>query len=884
VESRFVGRKQELATIEGALAAGLPVVVRGEAGIGKTTLWSAALERSRERGTLTLLSRPTEAETTLAFAALGDLLDGVLEDVLHVLAPPRRHALEAALLLADADRGPDQRALALALVDALRALAGRGPLLVGLDDVQWLDASSAAVLGFALRRVPVATLVALRDGPPSALHLEDPVEVTLGPLSVGALQSLLAAEGAPLSRLQLRHVHELSGGNPFYALELARRRPGDPLPESLRGLVEERLARLSREARQAVAATAALALATPRLVRAVSGAGLDEALDEGVLAREGDRLRASHPLLAAGALDLLTPEELRALHARLAVLVEDDESRARHRAAASAGPDEEVAAALEAAADRALRRGALPAAAELLETAAQVTAEGSTARRRRLARSIRLVALAGDGARAVTMAEELVADSPPGAERATALVALGDALGSLDDVQAMSFLERALDEAGGDDEIASRAEQLLAEYHMQKGDVAAALAHAQAAVVAADRLGDVPQLVLCLGTLCHYETYSARITPSLLERAVELEAGTPEASLHYSPDQILGLRQMYGDDLDGGRARLERVLARAEADGAEVSKGHFLVHLVQLECRAGRLARADELAAELETAELADSAKSLGRALVDTLLGRADSARAAAERGISASRELGNALFELLNTWVLGLLELSLGRPAEAAAVLGPLPARLEAMGYRHPGVRPLQADAIEALVAIGELGEAATQLERLEREGHALDLPWALAAAGRCRGLLAAARGDTDGAEAELERALEEHRRSPQPLERARTALALGSVLRRANRRREARDRLSEALAVFDGLGAQFWAERAREELARIAGRTARDDGLTPSEQRVAELVAAGKTNREVAAELVVSERTVETHLTHVYGKLGVRSRTELARVFREA
>lgn len=201
-------------------------------------------------------------------------------------------------------------------------------------------------------------------------------------------------------------------------------------------------------------------------------------------------------------------------------------------------------------------------------------------------------------------------------------------------------------------------------------------------------------------------------------------------------------------------------------------------------------------------------------------------------------------------------------------------------MGHLNPGTHQLLSEAIEALVGVGELKLAREYLERLTKRGRALDSPWALATSARCRGILASVEGDPEGALDAFADALDEHERLPQPFERARTLLALGMTQRRAKQRRAARQSLQHAFTIFEELGAAVWSDRARAELGRIGGRRTATT-LTSSEERVAALVAQGRTNREVAEELYITERTVEGHLSHIYGKLGIRSRTELARRF---
>jgi DNA-binding CsgD family transcriptional regulator len=203
----------------------------------------------------------------------------------------------------------------------------------------------------------------------------------------------------------------------------------------------------------------------------------------------------------------------------------------------------------------------------------------------------------------------------------------------------------------------------------------------------------------------------------------------------------------------------------------------------------------------------------------------------------------------------------------------------LDALGSPEPGIIPVLPDAIEALVALGRLEEAGALLDRLEGQGRTLDRPWALATAGRCRGLLTAAQGDLAAARSALEQALVEHRRVPQPFELARTLLVKGEVERRAKQKRAARSALEQALDLFLALGAPLWAQRAQHDLDRVGGAIVPSSELTPTEQRIAQLVGEGKKNREVADALFISVKTVEANLSRIFHKLGVRSRTELTR-----
>jgi len=263
---------------------------------------------------------------------------------------------------------------------------------------------------------------------------------------------------------------------------------------------------------------------------------------------------------------------------------------------------------------------------------------------------------------------------------------------------------------------------------------------------------------------------------------------------------------------------------------------------------------------------------------VEAHLGRADSARLEALEGLRVSEAAGEILLLIPNLSVLGFLELSLGRPAEADAYLSRAVELEQAMGVREPAYFRVVPDEVEALVALGKLDEAEALLAPFEDAGRSLDRAWAMATGARCRALVFAARGDLEGASAAADEAVRHHERLPLPFELGRTLLVRGAVQRRAKRKREARDTLTQALEIFEGLGAAAWAERTRAELARIGGRAASSVDLTPTEVRVAELVAAGSTNREVADALFVSVHTVEANLKRIYRKLGIGSRSELA------
>jgi DNA-binding CsgD family transcriptional regulator len=313
------------------------------------------------------------------------------------------------------------------------------------------------------------------------------------------------------------------------------------------------------------------------------------------------------------------------------------------------------------------------------------------------------------------------------------------------------------------------------------------------------------------------------------------------------------------------------------ADGASTTTWWLSL----LEWRAGNWEAAERYAAdsfELR-AQLGQVMPGDGfpRALIAAHRGRVDEARAGAEHDLAQAEAMGIRISVSGSAWILGFLELSLGDPSAALAYLG-RSYELRSGFMLEPAQRLELGDFLEALVAAGELGRADEVIATWQERTQKLDRASTLAILARSQGLLLAARGDFESAFASFDEALREHARTEEPFQHARTLLALGATQRRAKQRAAARATLEEALAVFERLGAPLWADKARAALGRIGGRAPSRGALTESERRIAELVAEGHTNREVAAALFVTEHTVEGALTRVYRKLDVRSRGELA------
>jgi DNA-binding CsgD family transcriptional regulator len=909
--NRLSGRESEIHSLENFLeraeAAPSVLVLSGEAGIGKTELWQAGLERARARGTRVLAHRAVEAEAALSFAGIAELLSPVAADTLPALDELRRRALEAALLIqgSDGDNVVEPRAIGLAVFDALKALAADTPVLVAVDDFQWLDRPSAQTLLFALRRLanePIGALLAVR-GERRELDRELASDIVhrlaVGPLAPSVLFQILKGRlGLELSRPQLTQLWETTAGNPFFALEIGRElslappEPGRPItiPGSLREIVGAGLARLPPNSCDVLLLIAAAARPTVQALVAAHGKreqvldGLKQAARAGVVEFDSERVRFAHPLLASACYEDATPWERREAHAQLAAVAADDEERARHLALAAEGPDASVAATLDAAAPQALGRGAPAAAAELSEIAAALTPPGDpSARRQRRLAAAEAHRLAGDRDRARAILDELLAETPTGPQRADVLFTLARVRRA--DLPTLSrWCESALAEAGNDHRRAAEILVYLSWVRVLEGRVRDALAHARAALAQAEHAGDDELLARAIARVAMAETWTLEITPGLLERGLTIEQRIGRRlEFHESPNVTHARRLMCLSNFDVARPLLADAENEATAAGDEGTRAHVLFHRFQVEWFTGRWVEADELATlALELADqLPDDQYRVialyARALLDAHLGRVEETHTNATEALTLADTVSDALFAVQNRTVLGFLALSQGDIAAANHELRSLPGWLYAKGWREP-TDFAWPNAIEAMTGAGDLREAETWLARYEDLAAHSRSPWALATAARNRGLLYEAHGQIENAREALERALAEHARMQCPFERGRTLLAAGSIHRRARAKRAARESLEEAHQIFDGLGARLWADRARDEVARISGRRPAASDLTTSETRLAALAAKGLTNKEIASCLHVSVHTVEGHLTRIYRKLGIRSRAALA------
>ena len=753
-------------------------------------------------------------------------------------------------------------------------------------------------LAFALRRLegPVRLVVARRSGIESTgsrlagvLPDDSVVEIQVGPLSLGAMQALfLVRLNRTFARPALRRIHTLSAGNPFFALEIARALDGPvdpteplPIPGSLEALMAKRLAAVPSAARGVVGYVATHGSPSLDLLRAagMSDDELDLALEAQVLVLDGSTVVFAHPLLASAAYDQLLPGERRRLHQIVAGLVDNGVARARHLALGAAGVDLATAATLDSAAEQARARGALGTAAELRAHALRLTPDDdATARHRRTIALAQAHLANGNHARANELSRSLMERTDSGIPRAETILLLYELDGGHSDLTVL--LLEALDHAVGSIRVTFRLCVLLGGDLARQDRIAEAEDHASTALKLAEEMGEPALIATALWVLAAIRMHRAESDASqLVDRAFDLCSRIDDSTA------IVALAgQISGVFIWSGAHEPVRRLLEPACDEIsnrdELAVEEAMWKLVLVEFVAGRLRTAEVIARRhqaIVTAYYGDgtaNGSTFPLALTLAFRGQLDEARLLAEdefRADPSAAPWARAQME----GVLGRIELWTGSPETACDHFAAAEERLPSI---EPSLRHWRAEYVEALLVVDRRAQAAELLDNWDRTATRLGRVTVLAEVCRCRGLAAAARGDVIEAEALLERAAAESAAVGDPIGRARALLALGRARRRTKQKRGSRDALQFAADIFHECGADGLERTARAELSSISGRR-RHEGLTPAERRVADLAAEGRTNREVAAELFLSLSTVETHLSHVYAKLGIRSRTELAR-----
>ncbi|HWP63383.1 MAG TPA: AAA family ATPase, partial [Candidatus Binatia bacterium] len=788
---QLIGREAELEILRGVLAdpaGALGVRIVGPAGSGKTTLLQAGVDLARGLGWTVLAARPSQAEARLSFVGLIDLLGPHAESSLEGLPLAQRGALEAALFRGEPASVPGFGVVAVALLGLLRDLAARtGRLLLAIDDLHWLDRPSLRALEFAVRRLegaPVSVVFTHRPDDRSGAILTTAIaphrlqSIEIGPLSVAAIYQLLRLRtGRSLPRPVLLRVHEVSAGNPLYALELATTLgdahavvgPHDPLPvpERLVDLVRHRLGRLPGRSRAILLLAAAMPAPTLAAIREAVGpsaaasfaADVEAAEAAGVVELVHGEVRFTHPLLASVVYEEAGAVARRRAHAVLAERATAHEERARHLALAALGPDEAVAAALDAAVDELAGRAATDAAAELADRAVALTPPDNAVRlARRAARAGTLAATVGDHLLARERLTFAAAMLPPGPERASVLLELADLASPL--AEGLLLCDRALQDAGDTPVLQSR-------IHRARGAIAYGLGlveEAEAAAAMAIELaeaGDDPEATgSALGDLAHWRFCAGRgIRRELFERAMALNGSSGAAS----PRRHLAKVLMDAGYLTEARPMLEQLLAESVRIGDLRSAAVHLLHLGELEVWAGNWQAAIDRAEEslsIRQHTNQPAAPLYVKAMALACLGRLDEARDVAAAGLDEAERGGDLVAAMQNLHALGFAALSVGDHTAAQPLLARA-TELHRPRWRNEfGDNHCVPDDVEASLGIGDLDRARDLVAWLERVATATERPWTRAMAARTRGLLLAAEGRLDEAAVAFTEALAHHDR----------------------------------------------------------------------------------------------------------------------------
>jgi tetratricopeptide (TPR) repeat protein len=663
----------------------------------------------------------------------------------------------------EADRPrPERRALARGVLDALRILSSTAPLMVAVDDAQWLDRPSAGVLEFCFRRLQreqVAILVTFRAGEPVPLSLDRALppdrlsHLRLGPLSLGGIGEILRSRlGAVPPRYILTRLYDACGGNPFYALECERfllerlRMPRTnepiPIPQSLSDLVRHRLRGLAPDVRRVGRLVAASADPRERVIRAAAGeqdswAAIDRAIDVGVLERDGDVVRFTHPLLRSVLYAEMTPKQRTATHRRLAATADDIEERAWHLALCAERPDAETATMLDAAATHAALRGAPEEAAALAEQATKLThANRPDEIHERTVRAADYHFRSGDMARSRELIESVLAATPAGPPSAPLLLRLATIHYHQSGWPLAEATFRQAAEAAPDEPaLRAHAEQERAIARLVAGDLPAACRWASVSLRSAEEASDPRLLAHSLARIAAFEFFRGNgVRHDLLDRAEALEASIDEdlagRSPFFGPAFTRGLLLKWCDRLDEARLKLAGAYRHALDRGDEASLPFMLYHLSELECWAGNWDAADEYA--VESCRVADEshqqtmtpAALYSLALVRSHRGRVQDAQDLAGKALALCEKTGNVPVASQLVSILGFVALSLDDHQAAHSHLGRLASTLAALGLGEPSVVKFLPDEIEALAALGEFDRAQSFTRQLDM-GELIGWSW---------------------------------------------------------------------------------------------------------------------------------------------------------------
>jgi len=896
-----IGREPELAMLDEFLDWGTPwlaLLLTGGPGIGKTALWERGLRLARDRGVRVLAARPSGAEAELSFAGLFDLLEGIDIGSVGGLPVPQRRALEAALLRAEPmAAAPERFAIAAGFLGVLRSLMTSAPLLVAVDDLQWLDAASAEVLAFAARRAGrqrFRFLLSRRSG--SATGVEGAFGLAVmhtaevGPLSLSATRRLLSqCLGLTMPPRTLRRLFDVTQGNPLLALELGRALAGGrtwavgaepPVTDLAGNPFGARVAKLPASAHRALLVTALSGhLSLPQLMTVADHAAVEELVAAGLLVSDSDRVRLSHPLVAVAARRNSRIGERRALHLALADVAGDQTLRARHLALSAPAQDADVAGTVAAAAMAAAHRGAAHDAAELAEHALRLTPPSSAEHPGRLLELAQCLVKVGELSRVTELLGPRIGELPAGAVRARAHLLLGEG----EDLAGHEHhLEWALANSGNDPALRATAlatkSLLLGLVRVERigeAEALAAEAHRLAQSAGAEVARHARQSLVWARILLGHPV------EDLTERVPVV--GGNSSLYEISIDRPAAVQLAFGGRIAEARALLRQLLAQADESGETRFGAVLTLHLCELELRAGELREAARLLdewAESGATEGIETGHARCCSLLASLRGLPDEMeRWAAAVPQSNTGYLWDRWDELEVLRARGIAALFAHEPERAAGTLGRVWEHTLREGVADPGAFPVAADLVEALVWLGRTTEVDAVTDVLRELAERQEHRWALVTVGRCAAVARLASGYDEQAAARLADAAASYGELGLRFDRARSLLWLGQAARRARKRTAARRALETASAEFDALGSPGWAGQADAELDLLGARRAASAGdLTAAEQRVVDLAASGLSNKQIARRLFVAVHTVEVHLAHAYAKLGVHSRAQLA------
>jgi DNA-binding CsgD family transcriptional regulator len=902
----IVGREPERGAIERLVAgarigAGGSLVLSGEAGIGKTALLEHAT--SRLAGMRVLRATGSETDREVPFGGLLQLLRPVLRRI-DGIPGPQADSLAVALALRAGAAG-DRFAVGAATLSLLSRVAEDEPLALVVDDAHLLDGPSADAVVFAARRLladPVVLLAAVRSGEPSAFTAADLPRLDVGGVPLEVARELVAARvpGAGSSDLAVR-LHRAAGGNPLAILELLadpeRLEAGAPdapipVPTTLGRVFAQRADRLSPAARTALLLAAVTGGDLPVTARACAAAGvpadaLAQAEQAQLVAVADGRIAFRHPLARSAVYGAATPADRRAAHVAAAAALprHDAERRAWHLGEAAIAPDEPTAAALADVGRRAAGRSAHAVAATAYERAARLTPDDA-ARAGRFTDAGAAAGRAGQVERAMRLLDEGRALVPPAAAgRISWLAGRFATRSGAPSAARDSLLAAGRDVAAADPDLAVAllAEAVHACYYACDSRSALAAAAWLDELLAGPR---TPR-ARALGTMAAGMALvlaGRRGGVDRIREAVDQLAAAPGVLDPASRPVWTWLGTLWLRESGAGRRLVADAVDELRALTAADTLPALLFHVARDDATTNRWAAAEVAYDEgvrlaRETGQTTDLAACLaGLAWLEARQGKASSCRAHASEAMRLAESRGVVVAGVWARFALAELDLAEGRTDDARSGLRLLHAELDRTGLEDPDVSPAP-ELVEVLLRLGLSGEAGDVAASYRARAAGKGQPWALARAGRVAGMLCA----DDEVDARFAGALELHARTPDLFETARTRLAYGERLRRAKRRADARPHLRAALEAFELLGAVPWADTAAREL-RATGETARRRAggdaaaLTPQERQIAVMLAEGRTTRQAAAALFLSPKTVEYHLRHVYLKLGIASRAELA------